>query len=350
MVRFEVDVTAIDNPNSDIPTHAYLGEFPVKERSSVLQLKERLTESWSKMEGASDLPIPDSPHHLRLRDGKVGAQSGPLRDERAVGKCLLGMADGRKVVIQVLPNAEIIGKEDLFVLVRLANYEEKSLSAPLEMFIPRKVPIQNLCNQLMAKYPNCVQGAIPTDENALCPIGIAKAFSTGPPLSLKGSLKLKWTDDTESRPVDISTVTIDQAPLNMRDGATIVVRDSASFQRARDAAKARKEAAGETGASTTESPLRGTLRPGTRGSRLRPSTNSRRQREKEKGVTICTSSSQPMLPPSSGNNNNDDPNAPQIPAASPGKNNPDGGLDMPNAPVRVVKALRGESIDGETTA
>lgn len=280
MIRFEVDIT--DDPNADIPTLAYLGDFPVKERSSVLQLKERLIASWAEIQGDKDnMPVPPSAQHIRLRDGKVGAQSGPLRDERAVGKCLLGMADGRKVVIQVLPNAEIIGAEDLIVFIRLANYETKTLSGGLDMFIPRKVTIQALCDQIMAKFPKCTQSAIPVDASAPCPIGIAKAFSTGPPITLKGALKLKWTDDTEARPVDITEVTIDQPPLSIRDGATIVVRDASSFQRAREAAKARKEAAGE-GATldSSESPMRGTLRPGSRGGRLRPSTNSRKNREK----------------------------------------------------------------------
>lgn len=319
MIRFEVDITAsTDDPNCEIPTLDPLGDFAVKERMSVLQLKEKLVSSWNEIQGANgDLPPPPSAHHIRLRDGKVGAQSGPLRDERAVGKCLLGMSDGRKVIIQVLQNAETIGADDLILFIRLANYEEKLLSGALDIFVPRKVSIQNLCEQIMTKYPKCTQTAIPTDPNAPCPIGIAKAFSTGPPISLKGALKLKWTDDTDARPVDITTVTIDQPPLSIRDGATIVVRDAASFQRAREAARARKEAAGENGAlDSTVSPLRGSLRPGSRGGRLRPSTNSRKNREK--GVSIGSSASTPMLPPSAAVSTNDDPNAPMIPPISPG--------------------------------
>ena len=280
MIRFEVDIT--DDPNAEIPTLAYLGDFPVKERCSVLQLKEKLVASWNEIQGDKDnMAVPPSAQHIRLRDGKVGAQSGPLRDERAVGKCLLGMADGRKVIIQVLPNAETIGPDDLILFIRLANYEGKSLSGALDMFVPRKVTIQNLCEQIITKFPKCTQSALPVDPNLPCPIGIAKAFSTGPPITLKGALKLKWTDDTDARPIDITEVTIDQPPLSIRDGATIVVRDAASFQRARDAARARKEAAGESaGLDSSESPMRGTLRPGSRGGRLRPSTNSRRNREK----------------------------------------------------------------------
>jgi hypothetical protein len=342
MVRLEVDVTASsEDPSSDIPYVDLLGDFAAKERGTVLQLKERIVAAWADIQGANgSLPAPPSAQHIRLRDGKVGAQSGPLRDERILGKCLLGLADGRKVIIQVLGNAETIPAEDLLLTVRLANYEDKSLSGALDMFIPRKVTIQVLCEQIMIKYPKCTQSALPADESAACPIGIAKAFSTGPPITLKSALKLKWTDDTEARPVDISSVTIDLAPLSIRDGATVIVRDAASFQRAREAAKARKEAKGEEAATATESPLRGTLRPGSRGGRLRPSTNSRKR---EKGVSIGTSASQPMLPPSSGP-------APEIPLASPGKEAPDGGLAMPTAPVRLVKALRGESLDNEAGA
>lgn len=312
MLRFEVDIT--DDPNAEIPTLAYLGDFSVKQGSSVLQLKERLVASWNEIQGDKDnMPVPPSAQHIRLKDGKVGAQSGPLRDERAVGKCLLGMADGRKVIIQVLPNAETIGPEDLILFIRLANYEDKTFSCAFDIFIPRKVTIQQLCEQIISKFPKCTQASLPLNLDAPCPIGIAKAFSTGPPISLKSALKLKWTDDTEARPIDITTVTIDQAPLSIRDGATIVVRDAASFQRAREAAKARKEAGESSALENNESPMRGTLRPGSRGGRLRPSTNSRRNREK--GVSIASSSSTPLLPPSGAIS---DPDAPVIPPISPG--------------------------------
>ena len=235
--------------------------------------------------------------------------------------------------------------------MRLTSYEKKTLSRPLDLIVPKKSTIFQLCDKIRQQYPTCIESP---EVSSPCPIGIAKAFSTGPALSLKSALKLKWTDDTDAKPVDVEIVTIDQPPLSIRDGATVVVRDQAGYLRAKEIARLKKETATENGDGSAvgdESPMRGTLRPGTRGSRLRPSTQSRKR---EQGVKIMSaSSSQPMLPPT-GKTNYDVPSAPEIPAASPGK---DGAIlalnfnegetpgELPNAPVRVVKALRGDIID-----
>jgi hypothetical protein len=49
---------------------------------------------------------PKSAAHIRLHDGKAGKISGPLRDDRIVGRCLLGLADGRRLMAQVLDAPE----------------------------------------------------------------------------------------------------------------------------------------------------------------------------------------------------------------------------------------------------
>ena len=72
-------------------------------------------------------------------------------------------------------------------------------------------------------------------------ISIAKGFVSGPPLSLKSALKLKWNDPAVLRRGECP---IDRPPLNLRDGSVIVVRGVADFERARAAVRARREAEG----------------------------------------------------------------------------------------------------------
>jgi hypothetical protein len=81
-----------------------VGEFVVKEKMSVLHLKEQLLAKWDSLVASAAAPLPARPatlHHRRVRDGKTGQPSGPLRDDRVLGRCLLGLADDRKIVLQV---------------------------------------------------------------------------------------------------------------------------------------------------------------------------------------------------------------------------------------------------------
>lgn len=186
----------------------------------------------------------------------------------------------------------------------------------------------------------------PSDDVGAYPIGIAKAFSTGPPLSLKNALKLKWTDDAEQvNTAETMLQTIDKPPLSIRDGAVLVVRDTAGFLRAKEAARLRKEAAaangeGGEGGVATESPLRGTLRPGTRGSRLRPSSSAKR----EKPMRIPgqqNSASSPMLPPSGEGSATPDDLGPMRSSRSEGEVVVPS--DVPSNAARAIRALRQEA-------
>jgi hypothetical protein len=79
------------------------GELVVKEKMTVQQLKELIFSQWDVVVGAhkSAVASPKSPQHIRVRDGQSGGQSGPLRDARILGRSLVGLADGRKLIIQV---------------------------------------------------------------------------------------------------------------------------------------------------------------------------------------------------------------------------------------------------------
>lgn len=83
----------------------------------------------------------------------------------------------------------------------------------------------------------------PSTEPALVPamsrcIALAKGFTSGPPLTIKSSLKLKWN---ESSIIYNSNTLIDRPPLNLRDSSVVIVRSIAEYEKARQAAKATKE-------------------------------------------------------------------------------------------------------------
>jgi hypothetical protein len=61
-------------------------------------------------------------------------------------------------------------------------------------------------------------------------ISLARGYTSGPALTLKSSLKLKWNDPTVLK--DALTATLDRPPLNLRDGSIIVVRGVADYARA----------------------------------------------------------------------------------------------------------------------
>lgn len=86
----------------------FVTKLIVHEALTVMQLKELLLSSWDSMlpseEGLSLPPTPLSANHIRLRDAKVPGSSGLgtfMRSERVLYRCLLGISDGRKIVVQV---------------------------------------------------------------------------------------------------------------------------------------------------------------------------------------------------------------------------------------------------------
>ena len=320
MVRIEVDTSsptsalqALDGQDSGgIAGAAFqlfvaLGELPVSEKLSVLQLKQLICTQWAALAGtsgeASTLPVPASPSHIRLRDGKAGKSSGPLRDDRIVGRCLLGLADGRRLVAQVLSEAEFISADDLVISLRVASFEKKILYPAIDLPITRTSTIKALYEKILALTPQLNEPlpaeyleSVPSDPEYTETISIAKGFTTGPALTLKSAFKLKWDDPAVLKalvePVpDVTTVSttvsaaeatpaaaegeedgngtidpagevpagsalnnpfgLDRPPLNLRDGSIVVVRSKADFWRVEQILKARKAeelAAGGDGA------------------------------------------------------------------------------------------------------
>jgi hypothetical protein len=154
--------------------------------------------------------------------------------------------------VQILPDPEIIGSDDIVLNVRLASYGAKSLSHTYDVVLPRTSSIQSLFNTMMNKFPQLKeepesyhdtvinsdeqQPTNPTesspsqddDHDIITPpppeskyISIAKGFTSGPPLTLKSALKLKWNDPAV---LSHGQTSIDRPPLTLRDGSLIVVR------------------------------------------------------------------------------------------------------------------------------
>lgn len=309
-------------PSKQTVDENIMGELGIKEKFTVLELKEQIIANWDNFKTGIQ-NIPESVHHLRLKDGKASS-SGPLRNDRILSRCLLGMADGRKVNVQVLQKPEIIGQEDIVLSVRLCSYDTKSLSRVIDFPLNRTSTVENLYENLLDKFPHLKED-IPDTEGAkemanisiaAIPkssfISIAKGFSTGPPLTLKTALKLKWNDTALFQDPNL---TIDIPPLNLRDGSVIVIRGVADFARAKETQRLKK-----IKEASEEKPVTGPVmsRPKSRafGDAGRP------LKRPEQGIIIVLPSKEGGLSPSPNKENNIEID------------------DLPSAPVRIVKHLK----------
>ena len=243
----------------------HLFDLPISEKMTVNQVKHVLFDRLK----STQLMVQQckSPLCIRLRDGKSAKLSTPLRDDRLLNRCLLGLSDGRRVVVQVLEAEEHIGADDIIISMRFVAYTKRIVYPSIDVPISRSSSIPILFKHIMLalqqlKIVNdnvgdgCARGdeEIPGVSADLCTsipelkhISIAKGYSTGPPLTLKASLKLKWDDQAvfdaatcreglEDDQAVVSTVvssklvTVDQLPLNLRDGSVIAVRGRVDYE------------------------------------------------------------------------------------------------------------------------
>jgi hypothetical protein len=72
-------------------------------------------------------------------------------------------------------------------------------------------------------------------------LALAKGYTSGPALTLKATLKLKFNDVSVLRRANNQ---IDHPPLNLRDGSVIIVRGIADYEKIREAMRVKKEAEG----------------------------------------------------------------------------------------------------------
>lgn len=332
MLRFEIDLGSKASgaeeetedgdkakAKSDINRYILLDEIAVSDKSNILAIKKELHTQWTELSVKLEkrlqslnliqpVPSPGTPHHIRLRDLKTGKVSGPLRDDRIASRCLLGLADGRRIAVQILPNEEIIGPDDILITIRVASYDKKTLAEPHDMCIPRNFTVENLYDKISQTFPELAEAVPPTegvDPATELAIEIAKGFTTGPAVSLKTALKLKWNDPAVV--IEGKASLVDRPPLNLRDGSIIVVRGRADWLRAQARVKAKRDA--EMAAGTGVSAVRAKSRAGTRGG-TRGGIRNR----------MATSSTEPTLKIASGDIATGRPPHPDGIAGSPNEN------------------------------
>lgn len=251
-----------------------LGDVVVAEQWTVLQLKKLIHSRWSTW-SIPPSTVPASPHHIRLRDLKSShssiasssstsssissllQQSAVLRDDRVLARCMLGLSDGRRLAVQVLNAPEILRADDLLLRVRVASYDHKILHIADDVCVPRTCSLDELQRRILQHFPDLMEVGDETENGAELPqlLDIAKAFSTGPPLTLKTALKLKWNDglvwpssqstDTSATESSLTTttaqMTIDRPPWSLRDGSLLVVRSRRDWARAQARVQAKKQ-------------------------------------------------------------------------------------------------------------
>jgi len=88
-------------------------------------------------------------------------------------------------VVQVLSHPEVIGPDDVILFVRLMQCERQVLLATVDVSLPRKSSHATLATKLLELFPSLRAKCEST-------LRVAKAFSTGPPITFKSALKLNW--------------------------------------------------------------------------------------------------------------------------------------------------------------
>ena len=111
---------------------------------------------------------------------------------------LQGLSDGRKIALQILPVEEKIGPNDVVLAVRVMLSEHQPLLPVIDLPMPKKTPLSTLAKVILDMFPqlrSAVEVGADKDETTGTQpplLSIAKGFSTGPPLTVKSALKLKW--------------------------------------------------------------------------------------------------------------------------------------------------------------
>jgi hypothetical protein len=175
------------------------------------------------------------------------------------------MCDGRRIAVQILPNEEIIGADDLLISVRTLSYDRKVISDAQDLSIPRTFTVKSLIEKINQTFSSLGESLDNFEGESGGPLlEIAKGYTTGPALSLKSGLKLKWNDPAVIK--DGLDSLVDRPPLNLRDGSIIAIRSRADWLRAQARVKAKREAADQDsdiavggGASAVRARAKGSL-------------------------------------------------------------------------------------------
>lgn len=156
------------------------GTIKATESWKVSEFKERIFDAWDQLSASfrsaltADtetfiLKDPVSARYLRVRD--VTGNYQVLRDDRILARVLLGLSDGKKVIIQVLGIPEVIGKADLVLYSRVLSFQKKNISNVLDgvLVIRRDYNAEDLLSSLRKLH---------FFDNDLS-LSVAKGFTSG---------------------------------------------------------------------------------------------------------------------------------------------------------------------------
>ena len=94
---------------------------------------------------------------------------------------------------------EKIGPHDVILAVRVMLSEHQPLLPVIDLPMPKKSPLSTLAKVILDMFPqlrSADETGADKDETTGTQLplllSIAKGFSTGPPLTVKSALKLKW--------------------------------------------------------------------------------------------------------------------------------------------------------------
>eukprot|EP01022_Parablepharisma_sp_SALTPOND_P028533 TRINITY_DN71107_c2_g1_i1.p1 TRINITY_DN71107_c2_g1~~TRINITY_DN71107_c2_g1_i1.p1 ORF type:complete len:1068 (+),score=157.18 TRINITY_DN71107_c2_g1_i1:86-3289(+) len=137
------------NENDDTECHELMewGDFPILATSTVLQVKGIIAEKL-----AQDRAWIVSPTRIRLREQSGGKLGKVYLDSMEMK--YYGMYDGKPIAFQILEEEEILGPENIVIVVREWNTDNWSMSERKEIVIKTSWRMHDLAYKLCDYFPH----------------------------------------------------------------------------------------------------------------------------------------------------------------------------------------------------
>ncbi|KAK3288799.1 hypothetical protein CYMTET_3736 [Cymbomonas tetramitiformis] len=272
-------------PSQTLKPFRSLGELDVPGATKVSAFKDMVAAEVARKEPGKHPEWGGGGACVRLRDRK-GMEAGRiLMSGKTLQQALQRLADGRELAMQLLAKAEEATPQSMPILVRRWSVRDSVVHPPEEVLISREYTTQELRRDLAVRFGlegpvvppgeagaegdargsgkeegavaggNAVrvvqhfdaiteEGNLVIHENREGPeshgpssepvrggslgegrarLGIAKANTFGPVLDLRAVAKLKWDADLKT---EGEAAVVTQAPLLLRDGSLVVIRDT----------------------------------------------------------------------------------------------------------------------------
>eukprot|EP00656_Telonema_subtile_P008604 TRINITY_DN14015_c0_g1_i1.p1 TRINITY_DN14015_c0_g1~~TRINITY_DN14015_c0_g1_i1.p1 ORF type:complete len:749 (+),score=141.32 TRINITY_DN14015_c0_g1_i1:726-2972(+) len=220
-----------------------VGELKARLTTRILQLSEgekwavRLSE-WAGTLGRC----------VRLRDRKDGQVGKILLDDtKTLQASVPRLKDGRDVAVQLLQTPEMVAPGDLVLQVRWWRCQERKIDPVQEVVVCKTATAASLCQVLATQFG--LEGTLEAQDQPR--LGVAKGSTFGPPLDTKLAARLKWDSaeqglDLRSAPAEADDEfgSVSNAPLSLRDGSLLLVRDNQDYALAKAAVLAARAEGG----------------------------------------------------------------------------------------------------------